>query len=86
MEKKKVFSNLKISSIVFEKFPVFFNIFPSVRRLMDPAFTLNRLSTYLTRFYKIADSLVRHIESELDKSDGPSIIDMLVIGSPYTIG
>ena len=53
---------------------------------MDPAFTLNRLSTYLARFYKIADNLVRHIESELDKSDGPSIIDMLVIGSPYTIG
>ena len=53
---------------------------------MDPAFTLNRLSTYLTRFYKVAYNLVRHIESELDKSDDPSIIDMLVIGAPYTIG
>ena len=53
---------------------------------MAPAFTLNRLSTYLTRFYKIADSLVRHIESELDKSDGPSRIDMHVIGNAYIIG
>ena len=84
MEKEKVCSilNNKMSS----KFLNFLLFFPSFRRLMDPAFTLKRLSTYLTRFYKVADSLVRQIGSELDKSDSPSLIDMHAIGSPYTIG
>ena len=52
---------------------------------MDPAFTLGRLSTYLPRFYMIADQLVTEVIAAI-AGNASGLIDMKKIGSPFTIG